>query len=273
MSISENALSPARALWLKQQKRERLLIRIAKISLLVFFLLFWEVAARAGIIDPFITSSPSRFMMSIGRLAARGELFEHIWVTTLEAVAGFCIGTLLGTLIAIALWGSNFLCRVLEPYLVVMNALPKIALGPIFIVWIGARPMAIVVIALSISLVVTVLEVLGGFVSTDPDMIRLVRTFGANRLEVLRKVVLPANIPTIIGSLKINVGMSWVGVIVGEFLISRAGLGYLIVYGSQVFQLDLVMASVVILSFIATLMYFCIQYIEKLLSRRRGNNR
>lgn len=272
MCISENIVSPARAQWLKTQKRDRLLVRMVKISLLVFLLLFWEIAARTGMIDPFITSCPSRFIACIGRLAARGELWEHIRVTTLEAVAGFCCGTIIGTLMAVVLWCSSFLCRVLEPYLVVLNALPKIALGPIFIVWLGARPMAIVVIALSISLVVTVLEVLGGFISTDPDMIRLVQTFGASKFQVLRRVVLPANIPTIIGSLKVNVGMSWVGVIVGEFLISKAGLGYLIVYGSQVFQLDLVMASIIILSFIATLMYFCIQYIEKLLSRRRGNN-
>ena len=270
MYISDNAVSPARGAWLKKRRRDRLLVGIAKAGLLVSLILFWEIAARTGAIDPFITSCPSRLMLSIGRLAARGELWRHIGVTTLEAVAGFCCGTALGTAIAIVLWSSSFLCRVLEPYLVVLNALPKIALGPIFIVWIGARPMAIVVIALSISLVVTVLEVLGGFVCTDPDMIRLVQTFGAGKLQVLRKVVLPANIPTIIGSLKVNVGMSWVGVIVGEFLISKAGLGYLIVYGSQVFQLDLVMASVVILSFIATLMYFCIQYIEKLLSRRKG---
>ena len=269
MYISESIASPARAEWLKKQRRERLLIRLTKMGLLLFFLAFWEFAARTGMIDPFITSSPSRFSMSIWRLASRGELWGHIWVTTCEAVAGFFIGTLLGTLIAVVLYSSRFLCRVLEPYLVVLNALPKIALGPIFIVWIGARPAAIVVIAVTVSLVVTVLEVLGGFLATDADMILLVQAFGANRLEVLRKVVLPANIPTIIGSLKVNVGMSWVGVIVGEFLISKAGLGYLIVYGSQVFQLDLVMASIVILSFIATLMYFCIQYIEKLLSRRR----
>ncbi|MEG2174207.1 MAG: ABC transporter permease, partial [Oscillospiraceae bacterium] len=182
------------------------------------------------------------------------------------------LGTILGTLIAIGLWCSPFACKVLEPYLVVLNALPKIALGPIFIIWIGAGTAAIVAIALSISLVVTILEVLGGFLRTDEEMIRLVRTFGAGRWQILYRVVLPSNLPTIIGSLKINVGMSWVGVIVGEFLISKAGLGYLIVYGSQVFQLDLVMASVVILSVVATLMFLCIQWIEQWLQRRRSSH-
>lgn len=271
MFTSKPEISKMRKRWLEKQRTERILVRSAKIGLLALLLLIWEVMARFGFIDPFITSCPSRFSASIMRLFSRGELMHHIFVTTAEATAGFIAGTILGTLIAVALWCSEFLCKVLEPYLVILNALPKIALGPIFIVWIGAGPAAIIVIAVSVSIVVTVLEVLNGFISTDSDMIRLVQTFGAGKYEVLRRVVLPANIPTIISSLKVNVGMSWVGVIVGEFLISKAGLGYLIVYGSQVFQLDLVMASVVILSFIATLMFFCIQWIERLLIAKRGS--
>ncbi len=272
MSMSERPLSPDRAAWLKARRRERLWIRTAKIGLLVGLLALWEIAARLGAIDPFITSSPSRFSRSILNLIARGELWNHLSVTTLEVICGFVGGTVIGTLVAVALWSSPFLCRVLEPYLVVLNALPKIALGPIFIVWLGAGPLAIIVIALSISLVVSILEVLNGFLSTDRDMIRLVESFGAKRTQVLLQVVLPANLPTILSSLKINVGMSWVGVIVGEFLISKAGLGYLVVYGSQVFQLDLVMASVVILSIVAAVQYFCIQWIEQWLLRRRGVN-
>lgn len=273
MCTSEQAVSAERRDWLLAQRRDRLRVRAAKLGLLAAIFLFWEAAAQFGLIDPFITSCPSRFCASIWKLATRGELWGHVWITTWEAVAGFVLGTLLGTAVAVVLWCSRFLSRVLEPYLVILNALPKIALGPIFIVWIGAGPTAIIAIALSISLVVTILEVLGGFMATDAEMIRLVRTFGATRLQVLQKVVLPANIPTIIGSLKVSVGMSWVGVIVGEFLISKAGLGYLIVYGSQVFQLDLVMASVIILSIIATLMYLCIGWIERGLSRSRGGRR
>lgn len=165
--------------------RDRLLVRSAKIGLLAGLLLIWETAARWGAIDPFITSSPSRFTGSILNLISRGELWQHLSVTTFEVVCGFLGGTVLGTLIAVALWCSPFLCRVLEPYLVVLNALPKIALGPIFIVWLGAGPLAIIVIALSISLVVSILEVLNGFLSTDRDMIRLVESFGAGRLGVL----------------------------------------------------------------------------------------
>jgi NitT/TauT family transport system permease protein len=153
----------------------------------------------------------------------------------------------------------------MEPYLVVLNSLPKIALGPIFIVWIGAGPASIIVMALAISLIVTILEVLNGFIAVDKDKIKLVQTFGANRRQILIKVVLPATFPTIVNALKINVGLSWVGVIMGEFLVSKAGLGYLIVYGGQVFQLDLVMTSVLILAVAAALMYQGVALLERVL--------
>lgn len=270
MSTSEYSLSKQRAEWLKKRKRRRIMIASSKVGILFFIVLFWEIAARTGLIDPFITSSPSRVVDTLIGLSASGELWRHLAATTSEAAAGFILGTVIGTLAAIALWCSDFLCQVLEPYLVILNALPKIALGPVFIVWLGAGKTAIIVITLSVSIVVAILEVLGGFLSTDEEKIRLAETFGANKFEVLRRVVLPANVPTILGSLKINVGMSWVGVIVGEFLISREGLGYLIVYGSQVFQLDLVMASVVVLAVVAALMYLGIQWVEKKLSQTRG---
>jgi NitT/TauT family transport system permease protein len=269
MSMSEHC-SPERLVWLHEQKRRRTGVAAARAGLLLVLIALWEIAARAGWIDPFITSSPSRVASAIVRLAETGELWRHLGATTCEAVAGFVLGTALGTAIAVALWCSEFLCRVLEPYLVILNALPKIALGPVFIVWLGAGKKAIIVITLSVSIVVSILEVLGGFLATDPQKILLVRTFGAGKAQILRRVVLPANVPTIVGSLKINVGMSWVGVIVGEFLISRAGLGYLIVYGSQVFQLDLVMASVVVLAVVAAAMYLCIQWIEQRLTHLRG---
>jgi len=165
----------------------------------------------------------------------------------------------------VILWWSEFLSKVLEPYLVVLNSLPKVALGPVIIVWMGAGPGSIIVMALAISLIVTIMEVLNGFLTVDQNMIKLVQTFGANRFQILTKVVVPANFATIINSLKINVGLSWVGVIMGEFLVSKAGIGYLIIYGGQVFQLDLVMTSVIILALAATLMYQGVVYLERLL--------
>ena len=261
----ENSVSEEHKKYLRNVKLKKLSILMTQIFLLIAFFAFWEWAANEKLIDSFITSQPSRMVRTLKNLYIEGQLFNHIRVTCVETVIGFVLGTVFGTIIAIILYLSEFLTKVLDPYLVVLNSLPKIALGPIFIVWIGAGTEAIVVIALTISLIVTIMEVLNGFLAVDQDKIKLVKTFGANKLQVLTKVVIPANFPTIINSLKINVGLSWVGVIVGEFLVSKAGLGYLIVYGGQVFQLDLVMTSVMILALAATLMYQGVVYLQKFL--------
>lgn len=258
-----SALSKEHLQYLKARKRRKILIFLTQIFVLLVFLAYWEISARLKLIDPFITSQPSRIVNTVIRLYNEGQLFNHIAVTCFETIVGFISGTIIGTLIAVVLWWSEFLSKVLEPYLVILNSLPKIALGPIFIVWFGAGTTSIIVIALAISLIVSILEVLNGFTATDQEQIKLVRTFGANRFQVFEKVVLPSNLPVIINSLKINVGLSWVGVIVGEFLVSKAGLGYLIVYGGQVFQLDLVMASVIILCIAAGIMYKAIVLIQK----------
>lgn len=255
--------------YLRRVRMEKLWIWFIQLLILVVALALWEICANAKIVDPFITSQPSRVLKTIIRLYEEGVLFQHIGITCLEAIVGFVLGTLLGTMIAISLWWSKFLCKILEPYLVVLNSLPKIALGPIFIVWIGAGPAAIIVMTLAISLIVTVLEVLNGFLAIDGEKIKLIQTFGGTKFQVLTKVLLPASFPTIINALKINVGLSWVGVIVGEFLVSKAGLGYLIVYGGQVFKLDLVMTSVIILGVAATLMYLGVVYLEKLLVKNK----
>lgn len=263
----EPALSRERAEYLRKLKIRKHAILTARILILVAFFAVWEIAGNLRLIDPFLTSQPSRIIRTLSNLYMQGDLFKHIGITCLETVAGFLLGTVLGTGVAILLWWSDFISRVLEPYLVVLNSLPKIALGPIFIIWIGPGPSAIIVMALAISLIVTILEVLNGFLSADPEKIRLVETFGANRLQVFTKVVLPSNIGSVINALKINVGLSWVGVIVGEFLVSRAGLGYLIVYGGQVFQLNLVMTSVIILAAAAALMYQGVVWIERKLMK------
>ena len=259
--------SEHRIAYLQSVKRSAAFVRIMQYALLAFFLLLWEIAARTGWIDPFITSSPSRVAATIARLLRGGELFLHIGTTLFETVMGFLIGTGLGTLIAALLWWSERACRIFDPYLVVLNALPKIALGPILIVWIGAGMGAIITMGVLISLIVTITTVLSGFVETSRDKQLLMRTLGANKLQTFRLVVLPANIPTIVAALKISVGMSWVGVIVGEYLVSAAGLGYLIVYGGQVFKLDLVMASIVVLCALAALMYYGVSFLEKRLRR------
>jgi NitT/TauT family transport system permease protein len=258
--------------YLHRVKLEKIWVRITQLLILIVALALWEISANAKIVDPFITSQPSRIIKTIANLYQEGVLFKHIGITCLETVVGFIVGTLLGTFVAITLWWSKFLSKVAEPYLVVLNSLPKIALGPVFIVWIGAGPAAIIVMTLAISLIVTVLEVLSGFLAIDQEKIKLVKTFGGTKFQVLTKVLLPASFPTIINALKINVGLSWVGVIVGEFLVSKAGLGYLIVYGGQVFKLDLVMTSVIILGVAAALMYQGVVVLENLLVKNKYHN-
>lgn len=255
--------------FLRCVRREKVQVRLTQFIILFIALALWEILANARIIDPFITSQPSRVLKTILQLYKEGVLFQHIGVTCLETIVGFVLGTFLGTVIAIILWWSKFLSKVSEPYLVILNSLPKIALGPVFIVWIGAGPAAIIVMTLAISLIVTIMEVLNGFLAIDQEKIKLVQTFGGSKYQVLIKVLLPASLPTIINALKINVGLSWVGVIVGEFLVSKSGLGYLIVYGGQVFKLDLVMTSVIILGVAAALMYQVIVYLEKWLVKHK----
>lgn len=267
---STAACSQEHALFIKKLTRRKRLVTAARCALLIILIGCWELFAHIGVIDPFIGSSPSRVAATIARLYSGGELFLHIGVTLLETVIGFLLGTALGTFTAILLWWSPTLSRILDPYLVVLNALPKIALGPILIVWIGAGIGSIIVMAVLVSLVVTIVSVLSGFLAETQDKQFLMRTLGASKLQIFRLVVLPASVPTIVAALKISVSMSWVGVIVGEYLVSKSGLGFLIVYGGQVFKLDLVMASIVILCFLAALMYYGVASLEKRLTRGRG---
>lgn len=249
--------------YLKQIKNTKLKITIARILILVIFFILWELLGDLKIIDPFLTSTPSRMLKSLIKIYREGTLFRHIFITCFETILGFVLGTLLGTVIAIILWWSEFLCRVLDPYLVVLNALPKVALGPILIFWVGNGMKAIIVMALLISLIVTIISVLTGFKEVDDDKIKLLQTFGATRLQILYYLIIPATVPTLISALKINVGLSWVGVIMGEFLVAKDGLGFLIVYGGQVSQLDMVMMSIIILSILAYLMYEIVSLLEK----------
>lgn len=261
-------LSAERKAYLRQLQRQKREITWWRTGLLFGLLMLWELAARLGWIDSFITSSPSRIISTLLSLGDN-QLPMHIAVTLYETLTGFVLGAFGGLLLAILLWQSDRVSRILEPYLVVLNSLPKIALGPVIIIWVGAGTRAIVVMAVAISMIVTVLEMLEGFRSTDPELIRMAETFGADRRQVFRKIVFPANIPVLFNSLKINIGLSLVGVIAGEFLVSKAGLGYLIVYGGQVFQLDLVMTGVLILALMAVGMYRCITLVEHRVLRSR----
>ena len=263
------AVSRERTLYLRRKRRRTHLVHACQIGFLVFFFAQWEISARLGWIDSFILSQPSRILETL-RNMSQNHLMMHVGVTLYETLTGFVLGVLLGVAIAVVLWWSGFVSRVAEPYLVVLNSLPKIALGPVISIVVGAGTEAIIFMALAISLIVTVLEMLAGFRATNPESIKMARTFGATKRQVFTKIVFPSNINTLFNSLKINIGLSLVGVIAGEFLVSKAGLGYLIVYGGQVFQLDLVMSSVLILSVMAALMYQSVVLLQKFVSRWFG---
>ena len=254
-------------LYLKNERKKTLFVGGMQIFLLVQFFVVWELLARYELIDSFIFSAPSKMWDSFLSLSAGGMLWRHVSSTLIETVVGFLSATAIGLFVAILLWWIEPLRRILEPYIVVLNALPKIALGPIIIIWVGAGKGAIIVMAILISVIVTIINILNGFLSVDPDKLLLMKTLSANKSQTLRKLVLPSNVSNIIAALKVNVGMAWVGTIMGEYLVSREGLGYLIVYGGQVFNLSLVMCSTVILTLLAAIMYFCVLILEKIVSR------
>lgn len=266
--MKRNDISEERSVYLKKLKRRKNLILTAQIGFLVFLVALWEICARLGVIDSFITSQPSRVLKTIINLSSN-DLLLHLGVTCSETIIGFVSGVLLGLIMASLLWWFKTFSDIFEPYLVILNSLPKIALGPIIIIWVGAGMKAIIVMALAISLIVTVMELLNGFKNTDTDLIKMARTFGATKRQIFTKIILPSNITTLINSLKINLGLSLVGVIAGEFLVSKAGLGYLIVYGGQVFKLDLVMASVIILAVFAAIIYKIVLIFEKIVLKNR----
>ncbi len=248
--------------YLKKIKKDKIIVLSSQIILLLALIGLWELLTSVGVLDPFFFSSPSRIIKTLGEFISSGELLTHIGITLYETVLGFIIATLLGTILAILLWWSEKLRKILDPYIVVLNALPKIALGPMIVIWFGIGTTSIVVMCIMICLIITTISMLNSFLACDKDKIQLMKSLGANKLQILFKLILPNSIGDFISVLKINVGMSWVGTIMGEYLSSKAGLGYLIVYGGQVFKLDLVMTATLILCLLAGGMYFIVARIE-----------
>lgn len=252
--------------FIRRVKHRNAQIIVYRITILIFLVALWETSAQFEWIDDFITSSPSRIITQFISLLD-DNIFYHMYVTLSECIIGFLIASIAGTLIAILLWWFETAGKVFEPYLIVLNSLPKIALGPLIIIWFGAGGSAIIFMTVLICIIVTIISVRGAFKSCSSGRILLLESMGASRLQILTKVVLPSSVPKLIEMLKINVGLAWVGVIMGEYLVSSAGLGYLIVYGGQVFKLDLVMTATVILCALASAMYFVVTLLEKCVTR------
>lgn len=252
-------------LYLRKKKIRKILVIFTQILLAVLLISIWELLATYKVINTFITSSPSRVLSTIISLYNDNNLFNNIWTTIYETLISFSLGTIIGIITATILWYFNFIYKVLDPYLTILNSLPKIALGPIIIIFFGANINSIIIMALLISVIVTVITVYNGFISTDKNRINLLKSFSATKWQIFKYVILPSSYSTIISSLKINISMTLIGVIMGEFLVSKSGIGYLINYGSQVFNLNLVISGIIILMIVSYLMYIIVSYIEKIL--------
>ena len=259
--------SEGHAKFLKGVRRKKIIIWTARLGLLAAILVLWELCARFEVIDPFVTSSPSRVAATIAELYATGNLFYHIGITLMETLTGFFAAVILGYAIAVALWLSDGARKIFEPYIVVLNALPKIALGPLIIIWMGTGYSAIIFMTIIVAIIVCIMNTLTGFLQVDGTMLTLMRAMGANKRQTLTKLVIPASLPQLMNTLKVAVGLAWIGSIMGEYIVSRAGLGYLIVYGGQVFRLDLVMTATIILCALAGAMYAVVAIIEKIVTR------
>lgn len=261
--MTTSDMSNAQLMFIKKHIREKRLIRLYQLLILIGFIGLWQLSASLEWIDPFIFSSPSRVVKTIIDMTKSGKLFYHLGITLFETLVSFVIGTVLGIIIAMILWWFKKVSKTLEPYLVVLNSMPKTALAPILIVWLGNNMKSILFTAVSLSIIVTILNIYTGFCQVDSEKLKLITTFGGKRSHMLTKVVIPANYANIVNVMKVNIGLSLIGVIIGEFLAAKAGLGYLIIYGSQTFKLDWVMMSMILLALLATLFYEGITLLEK----------
>jgi NitT/TauT family transport system permease protein len=271
-SLPAVAPSPQYLAWLRRERRGHLTVRAAQLAILVVFLVLWEVLPKALIVNPVLTSYPSAlwptFIELLKSTPQQPSILVHTWSTVLATVLGFTGAMVLGTAVAAVLWWWNALYKVLDPYLVVANAMPKTAFVPIFYLWLGAY-LSIYAMSLAISLFVTILMIYSGFQGIDPNKVKLAQSFGASKRQILTKVILPGSVPTLIAALKVNAGLSLVGVVVGEFQSASLGLGYVIQYGSQIFKMNYVMTAITVLAIVSSLMYLAISWLEVAVMRRR----
>lgn len=257
-------ISAAQADFLRKQRNTKLQIHGIQVLIFIVFLVLWEVAAHFEWINSFIFCSPSIIAKCFLEMLQDGALFRHIGITLLETIIGFIIVIWGSILIAILLWWNPKLSKIVEPYMVVLNSLPKSALAPILIVWLGANYRTIIVCAISVAIFGSIMNIYTGFVTVESDKLKLIQTLGGSRMDCLRLVVIPSSLENILSVMKVNIGLCLVGVIIGEFLAARAGLGYLIIYGSQVFKMDWVLLGIILLCIIAMGLYAILQKVEKM---------
>ena len=248
--------------FLKKIKRRKYLVLLTQLFLCMFIFTIWEILSHFSIINTFLYSSPSRIISTLYHLFLSQNLLPHIGITLLEIFISFFLSVSMSLLISICLLFIPFLSDVLDPYLTILNSLPKVALGPLIIIWCGANTNSIIFMSLLISTFVTIMNIYQGFISVPNHYLILLKSFGANKWQLFKKVIFPYNRSNIISALKVNISMNLIGVIMGELLVSKKGLGYLIMYGSQVFNLDLVISCILLLCIVSYLLYLCINKIK-----------
>lgn len=262
----KSGLQELHAQYKQKAKRVTAAVGTTQVAILLLFLTLWEAAGRQKWIDPLLFSYPTKIVNQLWDSMVDGSIWPHIGMTVSETIIGFILGTLVGTGLAALLWWFPFLSRVLDPYLVVLNSLPKVALGPLFIVSLGPGFTSIVAVTLSVTVIITTINIYNQFREIEAGFIKVVRLFGASRAQLFRLVILPASFPVIISALKVNVGLAWIGVIVGEFLVAKLGLGYLMIYGFQVFNFTLVLSTLIVIAVVATIMYQLVAILERKLT-------
>ena len=255
-------LSNRQKRYLLLQKRHHLIVNLSRLLILILFLGLWEITSRLGMIDSFVFSSPAKIVRCFWSMVLDRSIFLHLGITLYETILSFLFVTGISILIAVILWYSKKLSEILDPYLVVLNSLPKSALAPLLIVWLGANQTTIIIAGMSVAIFGSILNLYTAFINVDQEKIKLIYTLHGNRRHALTKVVLPSSVPAIISNMKVNIGLSLVGVVIGEFLAARRGLGYLIIYGSQVLQLDMLITSILLLCIIAMGLYQLLQFAE-----------
>lgn len=256
--------------YLKKRKREKRIVLFFRVLIIVIFITLWQVLDSFKIINSFLMSSPSKVIEVTLLLIKDGSLFRHLLITLYEVLISFSLSTIIGFSIASILWWYKRIALIFDPYLMILNSLPKVALGPLIIIWVGASIKSIIVMALSISLFITIINTYQAFISVNENYIKLLKTFRATKYQIFRKVVIPSNKNNFISILKVNISMTLIGVIMGELLVSKKGLGYLIMYGSSVFNINLVITSVVILGIISYLLYYLVTKFE--VKYKKGNS-
>ena len=254
--------------YLKSIKVKKFIIISIQLFIVFIFLALWEYLANKNIINTFVFSKPSKIFDTIINLAINNNLFTHIFTTLYEVIISFTLGIFLGLIVAIILYQFPIIAKIVDPFLTMINSLPKVALGPLIIIIAGANTKSIIIMALLINLIVSIITIYNGFINIDETRIKLMKSFKATKKQLLIKLVIPSSYKTIISSLKLNISMSLIGVIMGEFLVSKAGIGYLIIYGTQVFNLSLVMAGILILVIISFILYKLVTFIENKLIKK-----